>query len=122
MVVSAQQQHGRSGHRHAQRLGDGLWSKHFSRERARVENDRGDISQVHVDPEFTVSWENLDDGVAKVFYLVEASVVVADSSPSSVRLRFPAGVENNSYVRAEWDDWRVPAEAAALDGIQPGSP
>jgi hypothetical protein len=69
---------------------------------ARVENDRGDISQVHVDPEFTVSWENLDDGVAKVFYLVEASVGGSGFVPIFRATPWlPAGVENNSYVRAE---------------------
>jgi hypothetical protein len=37
-------------------------------------NDRGDISQVTIDPDFTVNWDNFDDAVGKVFYLVEAKV------------------------------------------------
>jgi hypothetical protein len=39
-----------------------------------VSNDRGDVSQVTVDPTFDLTWQNLDDAVGKVFYLVEAKV------------------------------------------------
>lgn len=67
-----------------------------------VSNDRGDISKVTADPEFHVQWKNLDDAVAKVFYLVEASV---DGGPFVPIFRatpwLPAGVENNSYVKAK---------------------
>lgn len=39
---------------------------------ATVTNDRGDVSQVTIDPSFTVSWSGMDDAVGKVFMLVEA--------------------------------------------------
>lgn len=39
-----------------------------------ISNDRGDISQVTTNPTFDVQWENFDDAVGKVFYLVEAKV------------------------------------------------
>lgn len=39
-----------------------------------VSNDRGDVSQVTIDPSFRVEWQNLDQAVGKVFYLVEAAV------------------------------------------------
>jgi hypothetical protein len=39
-----------------------------------VSNDRGDVSEVTADPTFDVQWENLDDAVGKVFFLVEAKV------------------------------------------------
>ena len=41
---------------------------------ATLSNDRGDVSEVTADPTFAVEWENLDDAVGKVFYLVEAKV------------------------------------------------
>ena len=67
-----------------------------------VSNDRGDISQVTADPQFHVQWENLDDAVAKVFYLIEASV---DGGPFVPLFRgtpwLPADVENTSYVKAK---------------------
>ncbi|MDG5779001.1 hypothetical protein QA599_21430 [Haloarculaceae archaeon H-GB1-1] len=69
---------------------------------ATVSNDRGDISQVSADPQFEVQWKNLDDAVAKVFYLIEASV---DGGPFVPLFRgtpwLPADVENNSYVKAK---------------------
>lgn len=67
-----------------------------------VSNDRGDISQVTADPTFHVTWQNLDDAVAKVFYMVEASV---EGGPFVPLFRatpwLPADVENNSYVKAK---------------------
>lgn len=69
---------------------------------AKVSNDRGDISKVTADPQFHVRWENLDDAVAKVFYLIEASV---DGGPFVPIFRatpwLPADSENTGYVRAE---------------------
>lgn len=46
-----------------------------------VSNDRGDLTQVTINPQFTVKWNNLDDGVAKVFYLIEAKVGDGDWMP-----------------------------------------
>ena len=46
-----------------------------------VSNDRGDLSEVTVDPEFTVSWDGLDDAVGKVFFLLEAKVGNGDFQP-----------------------------------------
>lgn len=37
-----------------------------------VSNDRGDLSELTINPRFRVEWENLDDAVGKVFYLIEA--------------------------------------------------
>jgi len=37
-----------------------------------LSNDRGEIEEVTVDPSFRVEWEDFDDAVGKIFYLVEA--------------------------------------------------
>lgn len=47
----------------------------------KVKNDRGDVSQVTIDPTFRVEWENLDVAVGKVFYVVEARVGDGDYWP-----------------------------------------
>lgn len=39
-----------------------------------VSNDRGDLTEVNINPNFTLNWEGFDDAVGKVFYLVEAKV------------------------------------------------
>lgn len=39
-----------------------------------VSNDRGDVTEVTANPDFHLHWQNLDDAVGKVFYLVEAKV------------------------------------------------
>lgn len=41
---------------------------------ATISNDRGDISEVTIDPKFRVEWRNMDEAVGKVFVLVEAKV------------------------------------------------
>jgi hypothetical protein len=41
---------------------------------ASISNDRGDVTTVTVNPDFDLHWQNLDDAVGKVFYLVEAKV------------------------------------------------
>lgn len=67
-----------------------------------VKNDRGDLSQVTIDPEFTVTWEDLDDYVGKIFYLVEAKVGGGDWEPiyrATPWIGFE--VKNNSYFRVE---------------------
>jgi len=46
-----------------------------------VSNDRGDLTRLTADPEFTVTWEGLDDAVGKVFFLLEASVDGGDFEP-----------------------------------------
>lgn len=43
--------------------------------------DRGTITSVTVDPDFTVNWNGFDDAVGKVFYLVEAKVDNGDFQP-----------------------------------------
>ncbi|MHB9286909.1 hypothetical protein ACKVMT_07685 [Halobacteriales archaeon Cl-PHB] len=42
---------------------------------ATVANDRGDLSQVTIDPSFRVEWENLDTAVGKVFVLLEGRTI-----------------------------------------------
>jgi len=67
-----------------------------------VTNDRGDVTQVTIDPSFSVSWEGLDDGVAKVFYLIEAKVGSGNWQPIFRATPWlPAGTENTSYVKSK---------------------
>ncbi|WP_135304760.1 hypothetical protein [Haloarcula amylovorans] len=66
---------------------------------AQVKNDRGDISEVSADPMFDVEWENLDDAVGKVFYLVEAKVGGGDWSPIFRATPWIAEELNNGYIR-----------------------
>ena len=67
---------------------------------ANVSNDRGDISQVTVNPNFTISWEGLDDAVGKVFYLVEAKVGESGSWEPIFRAKpWIDAEENNGYIR-----------------------
>jgi len=68
---------------------------------ATVSNDRGDVSEVTADPEFNVTWENLDDAVGKVFLLVEAKVDDGDWSPIFRATPWLTEPRNNGYVREE---------------------
>ncbi|WP_134671719.1 twin-arginine translocation signal domain-containing protein [Halorussus marinus] len=69
---------------------------------ATVQNDRGDVSKVTTNPQFDVSWKNLDDAVAKVFFLIEANVGGQGFVPIYRATPWlPAGTENNSYLKAE---------------------
>jgi len=65
----------------------------------KVKNDRGDVSEVTANPTFTVQWENLDDAVGKVFYLVEAKVAGGDWSPIFRATPWIAEGLNNEYIR-----------------------
>lgn len=65
-----------------------------------VANDRGDIAKVTVDPEFNLQWQNLDDAVGKVFFLVEAKV--GDSGAYQPIFRatpWLTEAKNNPFVR-----------------------
>ncbi|WP_135825765.1 hypothetical protein [Halorussus ruber] len=68
-----------------------------------VTNDRGDIARVTTDPQFSVRWKNLDDAVAKVFYLVEASVGGSEFLPLFRATPWLPGsnATNDSYLKAE---------------------
>ena len=66
-----------------------------------VSNDRGDVSQVTVNPQFDVTWENFDDAVGKVFYLVEGKVSGGDWSPIFRATPWIGEEVNNSYVRQQ---------------------
>lgn len=68
-----------------------------------VSNDRGDISKVTTNPQFSVTWKNLDDAVAKVFFLVEASVGGGNFLPIFRSTPWLPGsnTTNNSYVKME---------------------
>jgi hypothetical protein len=66
---------------------------------AKVKNDRGDISEVTANPTFTVQWENLDDAVGKVFYLVEAKVAGGNWSPIFRATPWIGEEINNGFVR-----------------------
>jgi len=69
---------------------------------ATVQNDRGDVSKVTTNPQFDVSWKNLDDAVAKVFFLIEANVGGQGFVPIYRATPWlPDGTENNSYLKAE---------------------
>lgn len=46
-----------------------------------VSNDRGNLSKLTVNPQFTVNWDNFDDAVGKVFFLLEAKVGDGDFHP-----------------------------------------
>lgn len=65
----------------------------------KVQNDRGDISEVSIDPAFDVQWENLDDAVGKVFFLVEAKVGGGDWSPIFRATPWIGDESNTGYVR-----------------------
>lgn len=67
---------------------------------AEISNDRGDISEVTVDPQFSLTWEGLDDAVGKVFYLVEAKV--GENGSWEPIFRATPWIDddiNNSYIR-----------------------
>lgn len=67
-----------------------------------VANDRGDISEVTTDPTFDLQWENLDDAVGKVFFLVEAKV--GDNGSWEPIFRATPWIttpENTGYIRQE---------------------
>ena len=66
-----------------------------------VSNDRGDASKVTTNPQFSVSWRNLDDAVAKVFFLVEASVGGGSFLPIFRSTPWLPGSDTttNSYVK-----------------------
>lgn len=66
---------------------------------ALVSNDRGDISQVTANPTFHVHWENLDDAVGKVFFLVEANVGGAGWEPIFRATPWIGEEVNNGYLR-----------------------
>jgi len=67
---------------------------------ASVSNDRGDVSQVTANPQFDVQWQNLDDAVGKLFYLVEAKVGDGGSWEPIFRATPWIGEEvNNGYLR-----------------------
>jgi len=66
---------------------------------AKVANDRGDVSEVTVNPTFDIQWENLDDAVGKVFYLVEAKVGNGDWSPIFRATPWIGEERNTGYVR-----------------------
>ncbi|KAB1198178.1 MULTISPECIES: hypothetical protein [Haloferax] len=66
---------------------------------ALVSNDRGDISQVTADPEFHVHWQNLDDAVGKVFFLVEANVGGTGWQPIFRATPWIGQEVNNAYIR-----------------------
>ena len=67
-----------------------------------VKNDRGDLSRLTIDPQFSVTWENLDDYVAKVFYLIEAKVGDGEFHPIYRATPWlPADRENNWYLTAQ---------------------
>jgi hypothetical protein len=65
----------------------------------KIQNDRGDVSQITIDPTFDVHWEDLDDAVGKVFYLVEAKVGGGDWSPLFRATPWIGEELNNGYVR-----------------------
>lgn len=48
---------------------------------ATVSNDRGNVTEVTINPDFDVNWRNFDDAVGKVFWLVEARVDGGDWHP-----------------------------------------
>lgn len=66
---------------------------------ATISNDRGDVSQVTVDPQFDVIWENLDDAVGKLFFLVEAKVGSGDWWPIFRSTPWLTEPRNTGYVR-----------------------
>jgi hypothetical protein len=68
---------------------------------ATISNDRGDVSEVTADPQFTVTWENFDDAVGKVFFLVEGKVGGGNWSPIFRATPWLTESRNNSYVREE---------------------
>ncbi|QSG05303.1 hypothetical protein HSR121_0955 [Halapricum desulfuricans] len=68
---------------------------------ATIANDRGDVSEVTADPQFSVTWENLDDAVGKVFFLVEGKVGGGNWSPIFRATPWLTESRNNSYVREE---------------------
>lgn len=68
---------------------------------ATVTNDRGDISQVTVNPQFDLQWDGLDDAVGKVFYLVEAKVGDGDYWPIFRATPWLTESQNDSYLRVE---------------------
>lgn len=66
-----------------------------------VSNDRGDVSQVTANPQFDVTWQNLDDAVGKVFYLVEAKVGGGDWWPIFRATPWIGEEINNAVIRQQ---------------------
>jgi hypothetical protein len=46
-----------------------------------VKNDRGDLESVKIDPQFRVEWQDFDEPVGKVFFVVEANPANQGWSP-----------------------------------------
>lgn len=66
---------------------------------AQVKNDRGKVTKVGANPNFTVSWENLDDAVGKVFVLIEARRAGGSWSPVfRMTPWLSADGQNNAHV------------------------
>ena len=68
---------------------------------ATIANDRGDVSEVTADPQFTVTWENFDDAVGKVFFLVEGKVGGGNWWPIFRATPWLTEPRNTGYVREE---------------------
>jgi len=47
-----------------------------------IEDERGEIDEVYMDPEFTFEWANLDDAVGAVSIFIEAKVEGRDDGPN----------------------------------------
>ncbi|EGQ44142.1 MAG: hypothetical protein J07AB43_02010 [Candidatus Nanosalina sp. J07AB43] len=115
---------------------------------ATVSNDRGDITQVTISPDFDVNWANFDETVGKVFWLVEARVAGGDwypiyratpwLSPEQMgttgtleldnfesRLGRPLSIADPNgapdYPGADWNSYGPASEESYLDGTSMGS-
>lgn len=67
----------------------------------KVNNDRGDVSRVTANPQFDVTWRNLDDAVGKVFFLVEAKVGGGSWAPIFRATPWIGEPTNTGYVRQQ---------------------
>jgi hypothetical protein len=88
-----------------------------------VKNDRGDVSEVTANPDFTLTWENLDDAVGKVFYLVEAKVGDGGTWQPIFRATPWIGESvNNGHLRQEpgtTGQYRIKTNLAAALNLDP---
>lgn len=79
-----------------------------------IDNDDGVVTRVTADPGFTVNWRNLDDGVAKVFVLVEARV--RDGSGTVISDTY-AGTGSTAATAGGW--WPIYRATPWLTDVTP---
>lgn len=75
----------------------------------RLENDRGDLASLTIDPTFRIEWEDFDDAVGEVFFAIEAKLPDMDEFYPVFRTSpwlIPDGRYGNYDRPASINGWR----------------